>query len=641
MFPVEWHPWLAAGIVAIVFAGIQFRRGTPPDVWFLFGLVVLVISGVLSPKDALAGFANPAVLTVAALLAVTAGLRSTGLLDWIGHKLLGGLRTEDQAILRLTITLIPVSAVMLNTALVAMLMPVLIEWCRRNSVSPSRLLIPLSFLSVLGGVCSLVGTSTNIVVNGMYRTEYETQLAKIEKIEQQIELGSVPPIAPEALAAKKTFAHEVRPMSMFEIGWVGVPCALVGGAYLFFVGRKLLPNRTEMLEQLGEQRREYLVEMLVTPECTLIGQTVEKAGLRHLPGLFLIEIDRHGDQITPVTPDDVIRDGDRLIFTGVVSTIVDLEKIPGLVPAADTTYEFHPSTKQQRALVEVVLSRSSPLVGVTVRAANFREQYNAAVVAVHRNGARLTNKIGSIRLESGDTLLLQTRHEFVNNYRNSKDFYLVSSVDDFEARRHDKALLAGALVLLLIAWLSLSDLIGENGIWAGLTSPAVATMGVAALMIATGCVRATDARNAIDLQVIVSIAASLCLGQALSKSGAAGWVAEQLTAQIGDHPYLLLVALYLLAIVFTEMMSNNAVAAMLFPLAVALAAAGGYSPRPFVMGITLAASLAFITPIGYQTNLMVMGPGGYRPADFLRVGLPLTALVTIAALVLIPLVWPF
>ncbi len=641
MFPPDWHPWLASAIVIIVFAGIQFRRGTPPDVWFLFGLAALVMTGVLSPKDALAGFANPAVITVAALLGITAGLRSTGLLDWIGHKLLGGLRTESQALLRLTITLIPVSAFMLNTALVAMLMPVLIEWCRRNSISPSRLLIPLSFLSVLGGCCSLVGTSTNIVVNGMFRTEHETQVAKLAQLDDDIQRGRVPPITKEDHDRRETFIENVRPMSMFEVGWVGLPCALIGGAYLWLFGGKLLPNRAEMLEQLGEQRREYLLEMLVTSECTLIGKTVEQAGLRHLPGLFLIEIDRLDDQITPVRPEDIIRDGDRLIFTGVVSTIVDLEKIPGLVPAADMTYEFHPSAKQQRLLVEVVLSRTSPLAGMNVREANFREQYNAAVVAVHRNGVRVTNKIGNIRLEPGDTLLLQTRSEFVNNYRNSKDFYLVSSVDDFEARRHDKAILAGVFIVLLIAWLSLSDLIGENSPLAGLASPAIATIAICTLMVATGCVRATDARNSIDLQVIIAIAASLCLGQALSKSGAAGWIAEQLTSQIGPHPLLLLIALYIIALVFTEMMSNNAVAAMLFPLAVALAVAGGYNPRPFVIGITVAASLSFITPIGYQTNLMVMGPGGYRPSDFVRVGLPLTVLVTITALILIPIIWPF
>jgi di/tricarboxylate transporter len=641
MVPQEWHPALAVAIVALVFVGIQVRRQTPPDVWFLAGLVILAVTGILSPKDALAGFANPAVVTVAALLAVTAGLRSTGLLDWLGQRLLGGARTEFAALMRLAITLIPCSAFLLNTALVAMLMPVLIEWCRRNRVSPSRLLIPLSFLTVLGGVCSLVGTSTNIVVNGMLRTEHETRVKHDEETAKKVAAGEATAETVEQLQRNRPFTDQLRTMGMFEIGWIGLPCAIAGAVYLVLFGRKLLPDRREMLEQLGEQRREYLVEMLVQPECALIGQTIEKAGLRHLPGLFLIEIDRHGDQITPVTPDDIVRSGDRLIFTGVVSTIVDLEKIPGLVPAADMTYEVNPQAKQQRALCEVVLSRTSPLVGVTVREANFREQYNAAVVAVHRNGARLTNKIGSIRLEPGDTLLLQTRHEFVANYRNSRDFYLVSSVDDFEARRHDKAWLAAVLVIGLVVWLSCGDFFKEGGPWGGIASPAIATLGVAALMVGLGCMRATDARNALDLQVIISIAASLCLGQALSKSGAADWFAATLTSRFDGQPYLLLIVIYLLALVFTEMMSNNAVAAMLFPLAVALAQAGGYNPRPFVMAITIAASLSFVTPIGYQTNLMVLGPGGYKPQDFFKVGLPLTIIVTITALVLIPLVWPF
>lgn len=641
MIPEAWHPWLATLVVGIVFAGIQLRRGIPPDAWFLMGLVVMAATGILTPAAALAGFSNPAVLTVGALLAVTAGLRSTGLLDWIGKKLFGGIHTETAALARLAITLIPFSAFLLNTALVAMLMPVLIEWCRRSRISPSRLLIPLSFLTVLGGVCSMVGTSTNILVNGMLRDEYTSRATAIARHEEAVAHGRAQPKSAEEQEHDLALLNNVRTMSMFEVGYVGLPCAIVGAGYLLLIGRKLLPNRTEMLEQLGEQRREYLVEMLVQPECPLIGQTIEQAGLRHLPGLFLIEIDRHGDQITPVKPDDVVRNGDRLIFTGVVSTIVDLEKIPGLVPAADMTYEFHPSARQQRALCEVVLSRTSPLVGMTVREADFREQYNAAVVAIHRNGARVTNKIGNVRLEPGDTLLLQTRNEFVSAYRNSKDFYLVSSVDDFEARRHDKAILAGALVIILIGWLTLSDFFANAPSLAGIASPAIATIGIAAIMIATGCVRATDARASLDLQVLISIAASLSLGRALADSGAADMIANSLLGQFGQNPYLLLVTLYLISLIFTEMMSNNAVAAMLFPLAVAVAVEGGYNPRPFVMAITIAASLSFITPIGYQTNLMVMGPGGYKPTDFVRVGLPLTVCVTLTALVLIPWAWPF
>jgi di/tricarboxylate transporter len=305
------------------------------------------------------------------------------------------------------------------------------------------------------------------------------------------------------------------------------------------------------------------------------------------------------------------------------------------------TYEFQPKTRQQRHLTEVVLSRTSPLIGTTVRAANFRERYGAAVVAVHRNGVRITNKIGNILLEPGDTLLLQTRNEFVPTYRNSRDFYLVSGVEGSEPRRHDKARMAAVLVAALVLWLAASSwLDGFDGL-AGVSSPPVAAIAVVGLLIVTGCLPVSDARNALDLQLLITIAAALGLGRALTQSGAASAMATMIVGGVGDNPYMLLVVIYLMAAVFTEMISNTAVAAMLFPLAVAVAWEGTYSPRPFVMAITLAASLSFVTPIGYQTNLMVMGPGGYRPADYVRCGLPLAVIVGTTALLLIPLVWPF
>jgi di/tricarboxylate transporter len=288
----------------------------------------------------------------------------------------------------------------------------------------------------------------------------------------------------------------------------------------------------------------------------------------------------------------------------------------------------------------VVLSSSSPLIGSTVRRANFRQLYNAAVVAVHRNGERMSNKIGDIRLQPGDTLLLQTRTEFVDSYRHSQDFSLVSRVEGSRARRTDRAWLAAMFFGLLVVWLSLDG--APLGLPDNLTDPAIAAIAIAGLMVITRCVPMAEARSAIDLQVLLTIGGALALGKAMTNSGAAQYLAEQLVSAVGPgRPYLLLIVVYVLALILTEMLSNSAVAVLMFPLVVAMAAAGGFSPRPFVMGITLAASLSFMTPIGYQTNLMVMGPGGYRPSDFFRVGLPLTALVTVTALALIPLMWPF
>lgn len=630
--PAAYHPWIALGVMALVFAGLQLRRSVPTDLLFLLGTVLVTLTGVLSPDRAFAGFSNPAVLTIAGLLVAAAGLRSTGVLDWVGRTLLGNVQSERGAWIRLVPTVLVTSAFTLNTALVAMLSPVLVDWCRSRHVSPSRLLLPLSYLAILGGVCTLIGTSTTLVANGVLRAEHEQlqhrTISNGQPDEETTEWG-------------ESFYRGTAPMGLFEIGRVGLPCALAGAAFLFLVGPYLLPNRMDMLEQLGEQRREYLVEMVVRSGCPLAGKTVEQAGLRHLPGLFLIEIDRNGDLITPVSPQDVLHTGDRLVFTGVVSTIVDLEKIPGLVPAADISYEFHPLTRQQRQLTEVVLSRTSPVVGSTVREAHFRRTYNAAVVAVHRNGVRLTNKVGDIRLEPGDTLLLQTRDDFVNTYRNSRDFYLVSSVAGFQPRRHHKAGLAATLGLILIGWLVVGNWPGMPESITAMSSPPLVAITMACLMVATGCLRVADARNALDLRVLLTIAGAVSLGYALQDSGAATMIAEWLVAEVGQHPYLLLIVVYLLTVFFTEMISNNAVAALLLPLAIAVAWEGGYHPRPFIMAITLAASLSFLTPIGYQTNLMVMGPGGYRPLDYVRCGLPLALVVGTTALLLIPKMWSF
>ena len=317
--------------------------------------------------------------------------------------------------------------------------------------------------------------------------------------------------------------------------------------YLLTIAPRLLAQRSEIIQELGDRRREYLLEMLVQPTCPLIGKSVEQAGLRNLPGLFLIEISRPDEIITPVTPADVIREGDRMVFTGVVQTIADLERIPGLVPAADMTYEFHPAQRTQRRLTEAVLSRTSPLIGRSVREANFRQRYNAAIVAVHRNGERLTNKIGSIRLEPGDTLLLQTHAEFVEAYRNSRDFYLVSTVGETSARRHDRALVAVGLFLLMIVWLTLAAVFGNGealGGWGNLFANkphAIIALTVVVLMIATRSMTTEEARSAIDLQVIVTIAAAIGLGQALKTSGAAEFIARSMvegTAASGIAPEL-------------------------------------------------------------------------------------------------------
>ncbi|MBX7259095.1 MAG: anion permease, partial [Candidatus Hydrogenedentes bacterium] len=381
----------------------------------------------------------------------------------------------------------------------------------------------------------------------------------------------------------------------------------------------------------GASMREYLIDLKIQPGCRLVGQRVEEAGLRHLPGLFLIEIVRDEQLIAPVGPDQLLEENDVLTFTGVVNTIVDLERIPGLVPVADEGYETRAALRRGHMLCEAVISNKSPLVGKSIREANFRAVYNAAVVAVHRGGERLEGRVGDIVLRNGDTLLLQTGPHFAEAHRNNADFYLVSGVTDSRPVRHDRALLSLVLLALLIGLLVTE--------WVG-TAPAAFL--VAGLMILTRCISSSDARESIDWQTLITIAASFGIGKGMENSGLVENIAHNVVQHAGVlGPFAVLVVVYLMTNVATELISNNAAAVLIYPFAVAMAGEMGVHPRPFVMAVTIAASAAFALPIGYQTHLMVYGPGGYRFSDFLKVGLPLDFVVFITAVSLIPFVWSF
>ncbi|HEY0072667.1 MAG TPA: SLC13 family permease [Abditibacteriaceae bacterium] len=609
---MTWEAWFTLILVAVIFVAMA-RDIAAPDVLLLGGTIILALVGIITPKEAFVGFANEAMLLVAALFVVVAALRETGAMDAIGNRMLGNAKTAPQAMLRMAAWINTAMVFMTNTAIVAMLLPVITDWCRKNRVSPSKLLIPLSFLTVLRGMTTLLGTSTNLVVNGFLKDSAQK--------------------AEAAANASADYLQALRQVGLFEITPLGIACCVVGTIYMVFAAPRLLPDRKGVVETLSESSREYLVDMMITPACRLIGQTVETAGLRALPGLFLIEIARRDKVIAPVNPDELLREGDRLTFTGVVESIRDLERIPGLIAAADESYETDPAARRGRRLCEAVISSRSPLVGQTIRAADFRALYNAAVVAVHRGGERLRGRIGDIRLRAGDTLLLQTGAHFARAHRNDQDFILISAVEESEPVRHDRAPLALALLGLLIVLL----VVAEKWI-----NPTVAAFLVAGMMVITRCISTSRARESVDWQTLISIAASFGIGTALSNSGAAEVIAKLVvgaTQQWG--PIAALAAIYLLTVLFTELITNNAAAALMFPFGLAVAMQMDVSPRPFAIAVMFAASLAFATPIGYQTNLMVYAPGGYKFSDFTRIGLPLNIILWILCTALIPLLWPF
>ncbi len=611
------RPGFALAVILLVFVGMVKEWGSP-DVLLLSGTLTCTVAGILTPEQAFRGFSNEAMLTVAALFVVAAAMRETGALEAIGARMLGKAKTEQAALIRMALWLNPLSAFLNNTPIVAMMLPIVTEWCRKNRVSPSRLLIPLSFFTLLGGMCSLIGTSTNLVVSGLML---------------QASASAPDPRTRQALSG----------LSMFEIAPLGIACALLGVAYIFTVGRRVLPDRKDLIEQYGESAREYLTDVVVHPGCRLIGQTVEQAGLRQLPGLFLVEISRAEQAICPVGPDQVLQEHDRLTFTGVVSSIVELEKIPGLVPAVGDGYETRAEQRRGRRLTEAVISPRSPLIGKTIRDADFRAVYNAAVVAVHRGGTRLAGRVGDIVLHAGDTLLLQTGAHFARAHRNDPDFILVSSVEDSRPIRYDRSRLALVLLGILISLMMFGGETLHLGPVALVIPDIVVTAFVVALlMIASRCISTADALTSVDWQTLIGIAASFGLGKALEASGAAKLIAEVVVSTAGQWgPVAVLAAVYLVTMVLTEMVSNNAAAALMFPLAVAIAGHLGVSPRPFAISIMFAATLAFATPIGYQTNMMVYGPGGYRFTDFTRIGLPLNVLLWILSTALIPVFWSF
>jgi di/tricarboxylate transporter len=599
---MTWTAWFALGVTALVVIGLA--RNLAADALLWGAVVACGLAGILSLEEMFAGLTNSGMLTIAALYVVAAGVRETGALDLVARKFLRGIRTRRALMVRMGMVVPVLSAFLNNTPVVAMLIPMLNRWSAKHRVSPSKLLIPVSFMSILGGMTTLIGTSTNLVVHGMMA---------------------------DAVTARPDLAQSLRPMALFEIGAVGIPCALLGVLYLIFFSRRLLPERTDMLEEISASPREYIVEMRVADDCQFVGMHVEEAGLRHLHGLYLHEIVRGSDIIAPVQPDHVILAGDVLSFSGVVSTIVDLERLPGLIPVADPGYEHQLSVQREHMLTEAVVSPTAPIIGRSIVESNFRALYNAAVVAVHRGGTRLSGRIGDVVLRSGDTLLLQTGPHFADAHRNNRDFFLVSGIEDSQPPRYERAALSLVLLGIMIVLLTTQAI-----------PTVLAAFLIAGAMIVGRCISVASARQALELQTLFAIAGAIALGLALLNSGAVHAIAHSTVSTVGQWgPYAVLAALAVLTMLFTEIVTNTAAAALMFPLGVATALDLGVDPRPFVMVVALIASASFLTPIGYQTNLMVYGPGGYRFTDFTRVGFPLSVLLLLAATLLAPVVWPF
>ncbi|MGM0543967.1 MAG: SLC13 family permease [Pseudomonadota bacterium] len=578
-------------VVVATLAALAFTR-IAPDAILMSALGCLVISGTLTPGQALQGFSNPGVITIATLYVVAAGLKETGAIQWLAHRLLGQPSQLRQAQLRVLLPAAGLSAFMNNTTVVAMFIPAIQEWAARLKLPPGKLLLPLSYAAIIGGTCTLIGTSTNLVVDGLLQTERGVSL------------------------------------SMFSLAWVGVPLMLVGGTFLYFFTNKLLPDRQGALEQL-EQAREYAVEVEVEAKGPLVGKTIAEAGLRSLVHGYLADIERHEHLLTAVPPETELMAGDILVFIGAPECARELRRVHGLKPASGDIHKLD-IAHHRRCLVEAVIGPDFGGLNQTVKDSRFRSRYQAVILSISRNGKRIPGKLGAVTLQVGDTLLLETAQDFVDQYRYRKDFLLVSGLTDSTPPDFRKAPVAlgilGGMVVL-----------SATGILSILEAALLAGGG----MLATRCVPMSKARRYVDLSVLIVIAASFALGAGMTETGAATQVAQWLLMADGLAPWMALALVYLMTVIFTELITNNAAAVLMFPIAVSVADQLGVNFLPFAIAIMFAASASFMTPLGYQTNLMVLGPGGYRFSDYLRLGAPLSVLVAATVIGLVPLVWPF
>lgn len=596
---MSFDAWVTVTVLTALFAALAFSRA-PTDLLILGALTLLFVFGVIGIQDALSGFSNEGMITVAVLYVVVAGLQESGGLGLFAPYLFGRPKTLGGAQLRMMSAAASVSAFLNNTAVVAMLLPAVSDWAKKLRLSPSKLMIPLSYAAIFGGICTLIGTSTNLVVNGLLLS----------------------------YARERGLAEFAGGIAMFEITKIGLPAAAVGILFVVLSQRYLLKERKPPMDQLSDPR-EYTVEMLVEPGSPLVGQTIEAAGLRHLPGMYLMEIERAGKVMVAVEHTERLEADDRLVFVGVVESVVDLQKIRGLKPATNQVFKLD-APRSTRCLVEAVVSNSFPSLGSTVKESHFRTNYNAVVIAVARNGERVRKKVGDIELQAGDTLLLEALPSFVDQQRNSRDFFLVSAVENSTPPRFERAWLSVAILFALVVVVMLE--------WVSMLKGAMLASG---LIIATRCVSWQAARRNINWEVLLTIAASFGIGRAIEVTGLAESMAHHFTRLAGDGPWLSLLIIYAMTLLFTELLTNNTAAVLAFPIAMATAANLGVSPMPFIMVVMIAASCGFATPLGYQTHLMVFGPGGYHFSDYLRIGIPLDLLFLILVVGLAPLIWPF
>ena len=595
MSALGWEAYFTLAALAVMLAALI--RGVAKAEFILAGtLGLLLVAGVVAPADGFAGFSNPAVIAIGALFVVAAAVERTDALYALRLVLRPGKIRIGPAVFRLMLPTALLSGFLNNTPIVAMLIPRVQAWARETGLPASKLLIPLSYAAIIGGWLSVIGTSTNLVVHGLL-----------------------------IASGRPGFAF-------FELAWVGVPVVVIGVLYYALVGHRALPLR-EAPRALGGQARAYQFELRVAEDAALVGQTVEEAELRTLGDAFLTSIwrPRAGSDtdgvLEPATPTSLLGAGAVLTFTGDPRALESLLKRPGLERCVQP---MQVEARQDLHLYEAVLAEDGRLDGRTLREVDFRGRFGGVVLAILRRGEAIEGPLGQVTLRAGDLLLVEGPHWFADQFGGShRDFYLVSALDLPIAEASKRAPLA----LAILAGFVLSVAFGVLPL-------AVAALAAGLGVVVTGCISGERARQAIDGSVLIVIAAAFGIGKAVESSGLADFIAHGIAGSADVlGPFGAVAVVYLATNLLTEAVTNQAAAALMFPVAMTVAVDLGMEPMALALTIAVGASASFLTPIGYQTNLMVMGPGGYRYTDYARAGFPLSLIALAVTLIVIRFVW--
>ncbi len=589
--------YLLIGLVVLAF----FKEWAPPDVVALTAMMLLWVTGVLSTADLMSVFSNPAPITVAAMFILSAGLERTGCIDVMGEafsRIAGN--TEGRVLVVMMVLAAALSAFVNNTPVVVVFLPIVVALSRRSDLKSSRLLIPLSFASILGGTCTLTGTSTNLIIDGAAQDVFSTQQTPFV------------------------------PFTMFEVSKLGLIYAVVGFLYMLTVGRRLLPTRESLQESVFEKKkRHFLTQVMVEEASPLVGKTLIDSLVKEFPEARILEVRRRGAVLTTSLDQLVIEPRDRIRLTVHGASFEEFKKTGGLQFPAHRHLHVSELETQQLRLMEGVIGPESPLVGKTLRELRFRQRYGVLILAIHRKGVDLRNRLEAVRLRVGDTLLLEGTFEGMNRLSEAHDFLIMDQLPQREVKSTSKRWVAALIVLGFVLGAS----------FGGAPIAGVALFAAVA-MLATRCLEPKEAYGSVHWTIIFMIFGMLALGRAMEISEGARQIADLIEHGFGNaRPMVILAVVYLLSSVMTELISNNAVAALLTPIVIGVAANIGIDARPFIVAVMFGCSASFATPIGYQTNTYVYGAGGYRFSDFPKVGIPLNLILWMVATVSIPFLW--